>query len=48
MSIVIYTLCDLYQVDFRETYALVGLWNAFFLILYSFFGVSKIMKWSTR
>ncbi|CAF2748296.1 unnamed protein product [Rotaria sp. Silwood2] len=45
---VIYTLCDWYGLDFRETYALVGLWNSFFLILYSIFGVSKIMKWSTR
>ncbi|CAF0950746.1 unnamed protein product [Rotaria sordida] len=45
---VIYTLCYWYELDFRQTYALVGLWNSFFLILYSIFGVSKIMKWSTR
>ncbi|CAF3728481.1 unnamed protein product [Rotaria sp. Silwood1] len=45
---VIYTLCDWNGLNFRETYALVGLWNSFFLILYSIFGVSKIMKWSTR
>ena len=47
-SVVIFVLCARYRLDFRETYALVGLWNSFFLILYSFFGVSKIMKWSTR
>ncbi|CAF0823359.1 unnamed protein product [Didymodactylos carnosus] len=45
---VIYTICAWYQLDFRDMYALVGLWNSFFLILYSFFGLSKIMKWSTR
>ncbi|CAF1160827.1 unnamed protein product [Rotaria sordida] len=45
---VIYILCTWYRLDFRDTYALVGLWNSFFLILYSLFGVSKIMKWSTR
>ncbi|CAF3900423.1 unnamed protein product, partial [Rotaria sp. Silwood1] len=45
---VIFVLCTWYRLDFRDTYALVGLWNSFFLILYSLFGVSKIMKWSTR
>ncbi|CAF3878917.1 unnamed protein product [Rotaria magnacalcarata] len=45
---VIFVLCTWYRLDFRDTYALVGLWNSFFLILFSFFGVSKIMKWSTR
>ncbi|UJR31591.1 hypothetical protein I4U23_019077 [Adineta vaga] len=45
---VIFILCTWYRMDFRDTYALVGLWNSFFLILFSFFGVSKIMKWSTR
>ncbi|CAF1238175.1 unnamed protein product [Adineta steineri] len=47
-KLVIYALCAMYQVDFRSTYALVGLWNSFFLILYAIFGVSKVMKWSTR
>ncbi|CAF3867141.1 unnamed protein product [Adineta steineri] len=45
---VICILCTWYRLDFRETYALVGLWNSFFLIIFSFFGVSKVMKWSTR
>ncbi|CAF0774686.1 unnamed protein product [Adineta ricciae] len=45
---VISILCAWYRTDFRDTYALVGLWNSFFLILFSFFGVSKVMKWSTR
>jgi len=48
MKIVIHTLCGIYQLDFRDTYALIGLWSSFFLIIYSVFGVSKIMKWSTR
>jgi solute carrier family 4 (sodium borate transporter), member 11 len=48
LTTVIYTLCAQYRLDFRDTYALVGLWNSFFLILYSFCGASKIMKWSTR
>ena len=46
--LVIYGLCDTYGLNFRDTYALVGLWSSFFLIIYSVFGVSKIMKWSTR
>lgn len=29
-------------------YAAVGLWNGFFLIIYSLFGFSKLMKWCTR
>ncbi|CAF0834118.1 unnamed protein product [Didymodactylos carnosus] len=45
---VIYTISSWYQLNFHDIYALVGLWNSFFLILYSFFGLSKIMKWSTR
>ena len=29
-------------------YCAVGLWNSFFIILYSVFGVSRLMRWSTR
>jgi solute carrier family 4 (sodium borate transporter), member 11 len=29
-------------------YCCVGLWAAFFLILYSLFDVSRLMRWSTR
>lgn len=29
-------------------YCAVGLWNSFFLILYSLFDVSRLMRWSTR
>ena len=29
-------------------YCAVGLWNSFFILLYSVFGVSRLMRWSTR
>ena len=29
-------------------YAAVGLWNGLFLVSYSLFGFSKLMKWCTR
>lgn len=37
-----------YEFNFHALYAAVGMWNAFFLMIYSLFGVSKLMKWSTR
>ena len=45
---VIYSISEDFQLDFLAMYSCVGLWNAFFLLLYSFFGLSKLMKWSTR
>lgn len=41
-------MCIDYEFNFLSMYAAVGLWNAFFLIIYSLFGFSKLMKWCTR
>ncbi|CAG0904916.1 unnamed protein product, partial [Darwinula stevensoni] len=45
---IIYNICEDFQLDFFAMYCCVGLWNAFFLICYSLFGVSRLMRWSTR
>lgn len=36
------------NVDFFDLFAAVGLWNAFFLLLYVLFDLSKLMKFCTR
>lgn len=41
-------MCLDYGFPFPAMYAAVGLWNGFFLILYSLFGFSRLMKWCTR
>lgn len=41
-------MCLDYDFNFRAMYAAVGLWNAFFLAIYSLFGFSRLMKWCTR
>lgn len=41
-------MCIDYGFHFPALYAAVGLWNGFFLIIYSLFGFSKLMKWCTR
>ncbi|XP_052793413.1 solute carrier family 4 member 11-like isoform X2 [Mya arenaria] len=45
---IIYSICGDFDLNFRAMYCCVGLWNAFFLFLYSFFDLSRVMKWSTR
>ncbi|CAG0899128.1 unnamed protein product, partial [Cyprideis torosa] len=45
---VIYSICEDFELDFYAMYCCVGLWNSFFLILYSLFGMSRLMRWSTR
>lgn len=45
---VIHKMCVDYGFNFLAMYAAVGLWNCFFLIIYSLFGFSKLMKWCTR
>ncbi|XP_012943311.1 sodium bicarbonate transporter-like protein 11 [Aplysia californica] len=45
---IIFSISEDFDLDFRAMFACVGLWNAGFLILYSVFGVSKLMKWSSR
>lgn len=41
-------MCQDYGFEFGTMYAAVGLWNCFFLIIYSLSGLSKLMKWCTR
>ncbi|XP_025028050.1 sodium bicarbonate transporter-like protein 11 isoform X2 [Python bivittatus] len=41
---VIQGICNDYKLDFRAFYAWVGLWNSFFLVLYSLFNFSLVMK----
>lgn len=41
-------MCNDYEFNFLAMYAAVGLWNGFFLIIYSMFGFSKLMKYCTR
>ena len=44
----IYSICEDFELNFFAFYACVGLWSTFFLILYSLFDLSRLMKWSTR
>ncbi len=44
----IYSICEDFQLDFYAMYGCVGLWSSFFLVLYSLFDVSRLMRWSTR
>lgn len=46
--VVIYSICEDFQLDFYAMYGCVGLWSSFFLVLYSLFDVSRLMRWSTR
>ncbi|XP_019408534.1 PREDICTED: sodium bicarbonate transporter-like protein 11 isoform X2 [Crocodylus porosus] len=41
---VIRGICDDYNLDFSAFYAWIGLWNSFFLVLYSLFNFSLVMK----
>ncbi|RWS30465.1 sodium bicarbonate transporter-like protein 11 [Leptotrombidium deliense] len=45
---VVQKFSDQMQIDFYAMYACVGLWNSFFVLLYSVFGISGLIKWSTR
>ncbi|GAB1601756.1 sodium bicarbonate transporter-like protein 11 isoform X1 [Argonauta hians] len=45
---IIYTISDNFGINFRAMFACVGLWNSFFLFIYSFFDLSILMQWSTR
>ncbi|KAL8612683.1 hypothetical protein ACOMHN_025334 [Nucella lapillus] len=45
---IIYSICQDFDLNFSAMFACVGLWNCFFLLLYAFFDVSKLMKWSSR
>ncbi|XP_059701446.1 solute carrier family 4 member 11 isoform X2 [Haemorhous mexicanus] len=41
---VIQGICDDYNLNFSAFYAWIGLWNSFFLVIYSLFNVSLLMK----
>ena len=41
-------MCEDFDLDFFSVYCCVGLWNTLFIILYSLFDVSRLMRWSTR
>ncbi|XP_070563851.1 solute carrier family 4 member 11-like isoform X2 [Ptychodera flava] len=45
---VIYSVAEDFGLEFYSVYACVGIWNSFFLILFSLSGASRLMKWSTR
>ncbi|XP_032782535.2 sodium bicarbonate transporter-like protein 11 isoform X2 [Daphnia magna] len=45
---VISSICDDFELDFYAMYGCVGLWCAFFLLLFSLFNVSRLMCWCTR
>ena len=44
----IYTICEDLDLNFAAMFAMTGLWNSFFLIIYSLLNASYLMKWSTR
>ncbi|XP_070195670.1 solute carrier family 4 member 11-like isoform X2 [Littorina saxatilis] len=45
---IIFSISEDFDLNFNAMFACVGLWNAFFLLIYSFFDVSKLMRWSSR
>ncbi|XP_071849821.1 solute carrier family 4 member 11-like isoform X4 [Apostichopus japonicus] len=45
---IIYSICMDLELDFFTMYSLVGLWNSFFLTIYSLTDASRLIKWSTR
>lgn len=45
---IIYSISEDFNLDFQAMFCCVGLWNSFFLFLYSAFDLSEVMKWSTR
>ncbi|KAK7496612.1 hypothetical protein BaRGS_00012264, partial [Batillaria attramentaria] len=47
-SKIIYNISSDFDLNFPAMYACVGLWNAFFLVLYSIFDLSILMQFSTR
>lgn len=45
---VIYSISEQYEMDFHTFYAMTGLWNCLFLVIFSFTGLSKLMKYCSR
>ena len=44
----IYTIAEDFEIDFLAFYGAIGLWNTFFLTIYSAFNMSVLMKFSSR
>lgn len=47
-SKVVFDMSNNLDADFYTVYACVGLWNTFFIFIYSFFGISNWVRFSTR
>ncbi len=45
---IIYSISEDFEIDFLAFYGMIGLWNTFFLIIYSFCNMSVLMKYSSR
>ena len=45
---IIYLIAADFEIDFLAFYAMIGIWNTFFLTLYSCFNMSILMKYSSR
>ncbi|ESO92620.1 hypothetical protein LOTGIDRAFT_216724 [Lottia gigantea] len=45
---IIFTICEDFDLSFEAMFSCVGIWNTFFLLVYSIFDVSKLMKFSSR
>ncbi|XP_048760517.2 solute carrier family 4 member 11-like isoform X3 [Ostrea edulis] len=45
---IIFSICEDFDLNFNAMFACTGLWNAFFLFIYVFFNMSKLMKYSSR
>ena len=47
-SLVVFNVSRILVTDFYALYAWVGIWSTVFIAIYSFFGVSNLIKFSTR
>ncbi|XP_071087191.1 solute carrier family 4 member 11-like isoform X1 [Haliotis cracherodii] len=45
---IIYSICEDFSLPFQPMFCCVGLWNAFFLVVFSVFDLSILMQFSTR
>ena len=45
---VVHAIAERLDVKFRDLFAAVGLWNSFFLLIYSIFDLSQLMQFCTR
>lgn len=47
-SLVVYRMSEMLGTDFHALYAWVGIWSTVFIAIYAFFGISNLIKFSTR